>query len=141
MTQKKIFFGYLSDKINSRKIPLMFMFAIVSIGFVILIYIRSIPLFYIQCVIGGIGAGGGIVLPALVGDEFGRIGMGKFYGIIILSGAFGAAVGPVLGGWIYDITQSYVWAWIICIILQFGAAACILLMGKSPLEKKLEAMG
>lgn len=132
-------FGYISDKMNSRKIPLMIMFAMVSIGYIILIYIHSTPLFYIQAIVTGIGGGGYVVLPALIGDQFGRMGMGKFFGIIILSGAFGAAVGPVLGGWIYDATQSYVWAWIICVLLQVVSALCILLMGKSPLEKKLEA--
>ena len=132
-------FGYMSDKINSRKIPLMIMFAIGILAYILLIYVRSTPVFYIQSAIFGIGAGGAVVLPALIGDQFGRLGMGKFYGIIILSAAVGAALGPVLGGWIYDATQSYVWAWIICIILQVAGALSILLLGKSPLEKKLEA--
>ena len=130
------FFGFVSDKINSRKIPLLVMFFIIAIAYFILIYIRSTTLFYIQAIVAGLGMGGGIVFPALVGDQFGRMGMGKFYGIITLSGAVGAAIGPVLGGWIYDVAQSYVWAWIVCILLQGTGAICILLMGKSPLEQK-----
>jgi len=66
--------------------------------------------------------------------------MGKFFGIITLSAAFGSAIGPVLGGYIYDTTQSYIWAWIICIFLQVASTICIILIGKSPLEKKIEAL-
>ena len=97
-------------------------------------------MFYIYAAISGLAGGGAVLLPALIGDQFGRLGMGKFFGIITLSGAFGAAVGPILGGYIYDTTQSYLWAWIICIFLQVASTLCILLIGKSPLEKKTEAL-
>jgi len=133
-------FGYISDKINSRKIPLIIAFSSFSFAYLMLIYLRGTTMFYIYAVVSGLAGGGGVVLPALIGDQFGRMGMGKFFGIITLSAAFGAAIGPVLGGYIYDTTQSYVWAWIICIFLQVAATLCIIFIGKSPIEKKMEAL-
>jgi MFS family permease len=133
-------FGWASDKLKVLKAPLIFAILSFFVAFVILIFADSPTMFWIYAVVAGIGGGGGVVFPALVANQFGRLGMGKFYGILILAAAFGAAVGPVLAGYIYDVTQSYNWAWIICAGIQIAAAISIILVGKSPVQKKIEAL-
>jgi len=59
-------FGYISDKIKSRKIPLVIAFASFSFGYLMLIYLRGTAMFYIYAVISGLAAGGAVVYPALV---------------------------------------------------------------------------
>jgi nitrate/nitrite transporter NarK len=65
--------------------------------------------------------------------------MGKVYGFVNLFGAVGGTIGPITAGWIYDATNSYTLAWKIGIIASIIAAACFLMVGKSPYDVKKQA--
>jgi nitrate/nitrite transporter NarK len=61
-----------------------------------------------------------------------------FHGVILgtasFIGSFGAALGAFSAGLIFDVTQSYTLAFIICIALAFLAVAYTLLL--KPIEYK-----
>lgn len=73
------------------------------------------------------GYGGGLYLPTLfagLGDLFQGRNFGAIGGLVITGMGLGGAIGPWLGGYIYDITGSYINAFIfsiLCILL--GCAA------------------
>jgi hypothetical protein len=44
----------------------------------------------------------------------------------VLASSFGMALGPALGGWIFDTFQSYTWLYISSLGVGLGAAAIAL---------------
>jgi MFS family permease len=77
----------------------------------------------------GLGIGGGAVLiPLLVGECFGLLSFGKILGMVMISATLGAAVGPVLTGWIYDVTGAYRIAFLLHIAAFAAAAVAISLL-------------
>ena len=66
------------------------------------------------------------MVPAMVADLFGMASLGALIGAVQLGNALGGAIGPIIGGFIYDTTKSYVMAFIIGAALFYMAAALIL---------------
>ncbi|MFZ0448521.1 MAG: MFS transporter [Desulfatiglandaceae bacterium] len=86
-----------------------------------LMYSHQLWMIYAFAFLFGILWGGsGTIITSLVGDIFGTRNLGAIMGIITSVWAFGAAVGPALGGFIFDATGSYFGA--------FGAGAGALLI-------------
>ena len=59
----------------------------------------------------GLGYGG--VLPSypiIIRDYLGGAGAGARTGMVVFFGTIGGATGPILAGGIYDLTDSYAWA-------------------------------
>jgi MFS family permease len=52
---------------------------------------------------GGVSA----IFPSIVGDYFGRLKAASVIGAIFTLSGIAAAIGPVLGGYFYDLTHSY----------------------------------
>jgi MFS family permease len=71
-------------------------------------------------VFGFLWGGGGTMVTALIGDTFGMRSLGTIMGWMSAAWALGAAVGPAVGGYIFDASGAYFWA--------FGAGAAALLM-------------
>ena len=71
-------------------------------------------------VFGFLWGGSGTIITSLVGDTFGTRNLGAIMGFITAGWAFGAAVGPAAGGFIFDASGSYFGA--------FGAGAAALLI-------------
>jgi MFS family permease len=68
------------------------------------------------------------VMPLIISELFGLGSLGALLGIVNTGGAIGEAIGPVLTGWIFDITMSYQLAFICCAVLSFmGIVLTILL--------------
>lgn len=136
----RFIWGYLADRMNNRKFPLLMAGTFGFLAFAVLSFVvKDTATLYVYALVAGLGTGGLALLPALVGDQFGRLAMGRAYGTINLGGAVGSAIGPVLGGWIYDVTHSYTLAWQIGTGLNFIALLCFLFVGKSLYLKKIEA--
>ena len=54
--------------------------------------------------------------PAVAGF-FGTRSHGIIFGIVIFSASIGGAIGPVLTGYIFDVTDSYRWAFLALLLL------------------------
>ena len=132
----RFFWAPLNDKLNNRKVSVVCGLFIYSTAWVVLLFIKTSFHLYIAATIMGFGGAGVALLPALVGDQFGRVSMGKVYGFINLFGAIGGAIGPVVAGWIYDTTNSYTIAWEAGAISAIIGAISFLLVGKSPHDIK-----
>jgi MFS family permease len=79
-------------------------------------------------VLFGISQGGVFPLyPALLRGYFGAGGTGGIFGFqLMLSTVFGMALGPLLGGYLFDLSGSYRWSFLASI--GIGALAVLLLL-------------
>ncbi|MFO7962782.1 MAG: MFS transporter [Desulfobacterales bacterium] len=128
----------LNDKLNNRKVSVVSGFFLYAIGWLVLLWINESMHLYIAATILGFGGSGIALLPALVGDQFGRWSMGKVYGFVSFFGAIGGAIGPIIAGFIYDTTQSYMIAWQIAVVASVLGATGFLFVGKSPYDMRKE---
>ena len=64
---------------------------------------------------GFMWGGSGTVITALIGDLFGTRSLGTIMGMMSAGWAFGAAIGPAIGGFIFDMSGNY--------FMAFGSGA------------------
>jgi MFS family permease len=106
--------GSLSDMIGRRTISII----CATMGTVAMFWLMWIPnniwFFYIFAALFGIPFGGiPTMVSALTGDMFGMHGIGEIMGWIGLAWILGAAIGPLLGGVIYDTYGRYFFAFLV----------------------------
>lgn len=98
---------------------------------------RELWQFYLFAAIFGFGYGSWIPLfPAITADWFGTKSHGTIFGTITLAPGMGGAIGPLLGGYIFDTTGSYNIAIIVEAAVLFIAAVSSFAMKAPQVEKQ-----
>jgi MFS family permease len=109
--------GLVGDKIGNRKtfiIGIVLMIAALAW----LVPAKELWTFYLFAVILGLAFGGmGTSESPLVARLFGLTSHGLIYGVMAMGFTAGGALGPVIMGYIYDVTESYRIAFLVCIAL------------------------
>ncbi len=116
----RLIMGWASDHI-SRKTSAIICALIGAGALVWLIWSRDLWMFYLFAAAFGFGYGG--FAPSLfpmLGDIFGLRNLGVIMGVLDIGWAIGSAIGPALGGLVFDVTKSY--------FLAFVAGAVIMLV-------------
>jgi MFS family permease len=120
----RVFFGYLSD-VMRREMVFAWVQIISAIGTVALLVMRdtSLPwLLYVYAICYGLGQGSrALVLSAISADIFHGKHFGAIFGYFTFSIGLGGAMGAWLGGFLFDLTHSYVipfWASLGCLIVS-----------------------
>jgi MFS family permease len=131
----RLLFGYLGDLVE-KKYLFMISYAMVSLGTLVLMVSKTLPMTYLFISLFGIGFGGTIPLdPAIRAEIFGRAAFAKIQGfmspLIMLSGA----VGPVLAGHLFDISGSYRSSFLITSLIAFAAVGCAFFLPRVRPEK------
>ena len=112
--------GSTADKIGNKR-TFIISFTLMAASFVCLMIARTIWPFYMFAAIFGLSYGGMQVLFSPVVAEL--FGLGS-HGVILAStamlGSFGAALGPFVSGYIFDLTKSYSWAFLICLLMTLA---------------------
>jgi MFS family permease len=122
----RIVFGMLSDRFGPRRIIVAGL-ALQAAGIYAYIYVSELQHFYIMAVVLGMVYGG--VMPlysVLARDYFGQRIMGTVLGAATMVSSFGMALGPIVGGWIFDTYGSYHWLYISSAGIGLVAAAMAL---------------
>ncbi len=115
--------GVVSDKVGRKKVAITATI-IQALVMVWLVWAQDLWAFYIFAVVYGLGNGGLYAgITPLLGDTFGLERLGTVLGLLEIGWGVGAAVGPLLGGFLYDSTGSYTWAFIA------GAASMVVTAG------------
>ena len=84
---------------------------------------------YLFALVYGFAFGGvSPAMAALVGDTFGLGRLGSILGILEVGFGVGAAVGPVVGGLIFDINHSYFVAFLLGAVAMFAVALFVTLI-------------
>lgn len=103
----RVLFGFLGDRIKKNKLLAVTMI-IQGIGVLVLAFASNIIHVYAFVVIYGLTYGGCIpLLMAFRGDIFGRKNFAQMSGIMSPFRMIGNVIGPVLAGYLFDVTGSY----------------------------------
>ncbi|MFC1903622.1 MFS transporter, partial [Chloroflexota bacterium] len=112
-TGSRIIMGSVADKIGS-KLTLIISFILLLGALVWLLFARELWMLYLFAVIFGFSYGTQSAMTSpMVAEHFGLGSHGVVLGAIMLGVMGGVAVGPVLAGHIFDITDSYNLAFLI----------------------------
>jgi MFS family permease len=125
-------FGWLADRVNKPKLMAVSMlFAMVSMA--ILVFSRQEWQIWLFMPLFSLVESTFPVNWSVVGDFFGRANFAKIRGSMIFIQAWGAVLGPVAAGAIYDHTQSYVYLlWGLVAVLF--VVACSYMMVVKPVQ-------
>ena len=127
--------GAISDRIG-RKTALGLSIGLQAFSWFWILGTRSSWMVFLFAGVFGLSYGGvAAVFPAIVGDYFGRRKAASVIGAIFTLSGVAAAVGPLVGGYLYDLTHSYRLAFIL------GALTNLLALGlvfasKPPPQKR-----
>ncbi len=126
--------GNVIDRIGSKKsIILCFLFLIASFSW--LQIAGKIWMLYLFAVVYGVSHGGFFTLisPA-VAELFGMGSHGVLIGIVVCSGTLGGAIGPIVAGHIFDLSQSY--QQVFLLLAGVSIAASLLSLSLKPAVRK-----
>lgn len=123
----KLLFGALGIKFESRYLGIAGMISWI-IGVTLLINANTVPIMYISSIFNGIGYGGNAVLfPIFVSSYFGRKNYQQIIGWMQPVTLVISTTGSVVAGYIYDVTSSYLWAFLIALfLLTIGIISAVL---------------
>ena len=109
----RLMIGWVSDKLG-RKVSAITCALLQSGAMVWLAWAQDLWMFYLFAIVYGFAYGGfDIPVTALVSDIFGLRSLGVIIGVLSISWGIGAAIGPALGGLIFDVSGSYFMAFLI----------------------------
>lgn len=107
-------FGRLADVIGNKMV-LAISFILITAGFLWLLVAEEGWMIYLFAAVFGVSYGVFEILQSpMVADLFGQNSLGSVLGFLNVFSAIGILVGPVLAGHIFDITNSYNQAFMIC---------------------------
>ena len=103
----RLVMGIASDRIG-RKSAIIICTLLQCWAMVWLLWARDLWMFYLFALIFGFAHGGlGPSMAAIIGDTFGLGKIGAIFGLLEVGFGIGAAIGPAIGGLIFDVTGSY----------------------------------
>ncbi|WP_398495240.1 MFS transporter [Variovorax sp.] len=117
----RLVFGLLGDRFGAARVLVLALLAqaIVVLGYV---FARQLGSFYTVAALFGFTYAGVMPLFAVIArDNFPLRMMGTVIGSTTMASSLGMALGPVLGGLIYDAYSSYTWLFIGAFSLGIGA--------------------
>ena len=103
----RVVMGIVADRIGRKNGCIICLFC--QLGAMIwLVWAQDLWVFYVFAVVYGFAyAGMSTVMAAIVSDTFGLSRIGAILGVLELGFGAGAALGPAIGGFIFDVTNSY----------------------------------
>jgi sugar phosphate permease len=121
----KIVFGVLSDKFSPKKVTVICAVA-QGVGIILLLCAKSMPLVWLYAIFFGFCMGGHLALqPIIVAYFFGVGSFGTIYGIVLMAGAIGSALGPMVAGACFDLFGTYNGIFAACVFSSFLAAVAV----------------
>ena len=122
--------GTVSDRIG-RKVTAVICALLQAGAMVWLLWSQDLWMFYLFALVYGFAFGGiGPSMAALIGDTFGLRSIGMTLGVLEIGWGVGAAIGPAIGGLIFDVSNSYFMAFLI------GTAALLIATLLIPLIRR-----
>jgi MFS family permease len=126
MTLGSIIVGLTSDRIGNWRV-FIGCFCLLVTAVLLLLPVDSAWLLGFFVTMVAFGAGGIAVLEStMVAELFGMKSHGGILGYIYFIYTLGAALGPFTAGVIFDATDSYVWAFLLCTILSIIAIIMVI---------------
>ncbi|HVZ02463.1 MAG TPA: MFS transporter [Dongiaceae bacterium] len=132
----RVLIGLAGDRFGAKRV-LVAGLLVQAAGAGAYFFVRSLEGFYSVAAIFGFAYGGVMPLYAVIAREyFGVRIMGTVFGAAALVSSLGMALGPVVGGWIFDTFGGYGWLYVASSAIGFGAAAIALAFPPFPSERR-----
>jgi MFS family permease len=135
----RLVFGLLGDRFGAARVLVLALLAqaIVVLGYV---FARQLGSFYTVAALFGFTYAGVMPLFAVIArDNFPLRMMGTVIGSTTMASSLGMALGPVLGGLIYDTYSSYTWLFIGAFSLGIGAFLAAFAFTRLPRQRPIAA--
>ncbi|MBI4307923.1 MAG: MFS transporter [Chloroflexi bacterium] len=122
----RLLFGYLGDRF-SKRVLLAVTMALEAAAVAILMTVSGLPQVILFTVIFSLGMGTLPLIPAIRAEYFGRRNFATLAGIMYGISSVGLVIGPVVAGWIFDVSKSYTGAFFLFLGIYAVAIAINLL--------------
>jgi len=110
----RLLMGRISDSVGRKATSITCALSLAG-AIIWLMYSKDLWMFYLFAVVFGFFFGGfDASTTALIGDIFGLRSIGIIMGIMAGAWSLGAAIGPFIGGLVYDISNDYSIAFSMC---------------------------
>jgi MFS family permease len=122
----RVLFGVLGDRLGAKPVLVggLLLQAVAAGSY---IFVSRLGEFYSVAAVFGLAYGGVMPLYAVLAREyFGPRIMGTVFGAAAMVSSLGMALGPMVGGWIFDTFSAYDWLYIGSFAMGIGAAAIAL---------------
>ena len=127
--------GWICDRFG-RKGPLAFYYGVRGLSLLFLLYVWSLPSLVLFAAVFGLNYISTVPpTTTLTANIFGRYSVGSLSGWIFFSHQVGAALGAAVGGWVFQATGSYSWAFISAALLAFLAVPMALAINEAPVTR------
>lgn len=128
----RILFALAADRLGVKRVLVAGLFA-QALGAGAYFFVRQLGEFYAAAAAFGLIYGGVMPLYAVIAREyFPAHIMGTVLGASTIFSCAGMALGPPIGGWIYDATGSYAWLYVGSFGMGLGAMLIALLFPPFP---------
>lgn len=132
----RVLFGLLADRHGAKPV-LVAGLAVQGLAAAAYLQANQLTGFYAVAIVFGIAYGGTMPLYAsLAREAFGPRILGSVLGAAGMLSSLGMALGPLIGGWLYDRYGSYTWLYIGSMALGLAAAAIALQFPTAPRKKE-----
>lgn len=128
----RLVFGLSGDKYGARRVVVVaLMIQVIAAGSYF--FARQLGEFYAVAIAFGFAYGGVMPLYAVIAREYFpmRI-MGTVFGAASMGGSLGMALGPAIGGWIFDTFHAYGYLYLFSCAMGLGAVAIALAFPAPP---------
>lgn len=139
----RIGMGGLADRIGNR-LGLLVCLSMAVLAFAILPFARGMMALYFFSVLYGIGLWTtSAVMSPFIADLFGLKAHGAIFSCTVFSGTIGGGLGPVLVGYLFDLTGSYQQGFLLCLAVSLVSLATLLTIaspapGSDPVSARLQ---
>lgn len=131
----RIGIGGISDRIGTR-MALFIAFLLQALALFWLLLAKELWMLYLFAVLFGLGYGGvAAMMSPSVAELFGLVSHGVIFGAIMIGVQISEGIGPVLGGYIFDLTGEYSLAFMIYGIVSFIGMVLVSRL-KQPVREK-----
>lgn len=135
----RLLYGTLADKFGVKPV-LVAGLLVQALALATYLTVSRLGEFYALAVVFGSAYGGVMPLYAVLAREYfgGRV-IGTVFGAATMLSSIGMAIGPLIGGWIFDTFANYSWLFIGSAMVGLGAAAIALAFPPLPQARLQQA--
>jgi MFS family permease len=131
----RFFTGITIDRIGSKRVMIC-CFGLLIVALVWLQTAQELWMLYLFAMVYGIAHGAFFTaISPIVAEFFGIRSHGVLFGIVAFSGTVGGAMGPVVTGYIFDITAGYSLAFWLCVVMS--ALGLALIVSLKPIKERV----